>query len=76
VDGLDDGGVTRRALHDLELLEYLRRQGPSDAQPRQEPLSLGPLRSAEDVRGSAALDDQPVVEEARLGVERAGDLVE
>ena len=65
-----------QALHDLELLDYLRRQARSDAQPRQEALGLGPLRSAEHGRGSAALDDQPVVEEAHLAVERAGDLVE
>ena len=62
-----------RALHDLELLEYLRRQARSDAQPRQEPLSLWPLRRAEDGRGSAALDDQPVVEEAHLVGDLAGE---
>ena len=48
----------------------------SDAQPREEALSLGPLRSAEHAGGRAALDDQPIVEEARLGVERAGNLIE
>jgi len=64
-----------RVLRDLELLEYVRA-ARSDAQPRQEPLGLGALRGAEDVRGRPALDDQPVVEDAHLGVERAGDLVE
>ena len=45
VDGLDDGGVTRRALHDLDLLEYLRRQSRRAAEEaveepvdREEPL--------------------------------------